>query len=131
MASTESKYDDLTDADIDPLIDDAIPENTKKATAWGTSVLKGRLRILNFSFKLVEVSFRIVNSFASITWFQCSVSLCNVFNLNNKRVNALIALELSGFTCTRSLTMDSKFLIPHEAFEISRLLFRLLMNLCR
>ena len=34
---------------------------------------------------------------------------CSVFNLNNKKVNALIARELSGFTCTRSLTMNSKF----------------------
>ena len=33
----------------------------------------------------------------------------SVFNLNNKKVNALIARELSGFTCTRSLTMNSKF----------------------
>ena len=35
--------------------------------------------------------------------------------MNNKNVNALIARELSGFTCTRSLTMNSKFSIPHEA----------------
>jgi len=34
---------------------------------------------------------------------------CSVFNLNNKKVNALIARELSGFTCTCSLTMNSKF----------------------
>ena len=34
---------------------------------------------------------------------------CSVFNLNNKNVNALIARELSGFTCARSLTMNSKF----------------------
>ena len=33
--------------------------------------------------------------------------VCSVFNLNNKNVNALIARELSGFTCTRSLTMNS------------------------
>ena len=57
-----------------------------------------------------------------------SVSLCSVFNLNNKNVNALIARQLSGFTCTRSLTMNSKFSIPHEAFEISR---SLLVNSCR
>ena len=40
---------------------------------------------------------------------------CSVFNLNNKNVNTLIARELSGFTCTRSLTMNSKFSIPHLA----------------
>ena len=40
-------------------------------------------------------------------------ALCSVFNLNNKNVNALIARKLSGFTCTRSLTMNSKFSIPH------------------
>ena len=39
-ASTDSKFVNLSDADIDSLIDDAIPINTKKATAWGISVLK-------------------------------------------------------------------------------------------
>ena len=33
----------------------------------------------------------------------------SVFNMDNKKVNALIARELSGFTCTRALTMNSKF----------------------
>ena len=32
------------------------------------------------------------------------------FNLNNKKVNALIARELSGFTCTLSLTIVSELL---------------------
>ena len=32
MASADSKFDDLSDADIDSLIDDAIPKNTKKVT---------------------------------------------------------------------------------------------------
>ena len=32
---------------------------------------------------------------------------------NNKNVNTPIARELSGFNCTRSLTMNSKFSIPH------------------
>ena len=58
--------------------------------------------------------------------------VCSVFNLNIKNVNALIARELSGFTCTRSPTIDSKFSIPHEAascgIEISR---SLLVNSCR
>ena len=48
MASTDSKIDDLSDADIDSLIDDAIPKNTKKATAWGICVLKGE--VANFKF---------------------------------------------------------------------------------
>ena len=39
----------------------------------------------------------------------------SVFILNNKNVNALIARELSGFTYTRSLTMNSKLSIPHSA----------------
>ena len=39
-----------------------------------------------------------------------TISLCSVFNLN---INGLIPRELSGFTCTRSLTMNSKFSIPH------------------
>ena len=45
------------------------------------------------------------------------IFVCSVFNLNNKSVNALIARELSGFTCTRSLTMNSKFSILHDAAE--------------
>ena len=40
MASADSKYDDLSDADIDSLIE--------KATGWGTSVLKGK--VANFKF---------------------------------------------------------------------------------
>ena len=44
-----------------------------------------------------------------------TISVCSVFNLINKNVNTLIARELSGFSCTRSLTMNSKFSIPHEA----------------
>ena len=48
MAPADSKFDDLSDADIDSLIDDAIPKNTKKATAWGISVLKGK--VANFKF---------------------------------------------------------------------------------
>ena len=43
------------------------------------------------------------------------LSLCSVLNLNNKNVKFLIALELSGFTNTRSLTMNSKFSILHSA----------------
>ena len=43
------------------------------------------------------------------------IFVCSVFSLNNKNVNALIAHELSGFTSTRSLTMNSKFSLPHEA----------------
>ena len=65
MASADSKFDDLSHADIDSLIDNAIPKNTKKATAWGISVLKGKVANLIFSFKLDEV----------FAWFQCSVSL--------------------------------------------------------
>ena len=47
-ASADSKFDDLSDADIDSLIDYAIPKNTKKATAWGISVFKGK--VANFKF---------------------------------------------------------------------------------
>ena len=49
-----------------------------------------------------------------IQWFQWSVSLCSVFNLH-ENVNMLIVHELSGFTCTCSQTINSKFSIPHEA----------------
>ena len=48
MASADSKFDDLSETDIDSLIDDAIPKNTKKATAWGISVLKGKVANFNF-----------------------------------------------------------------------------------
>ena len=62
MASADSKFHDFSDADIDSPIDDAIPKNTKKATAWEISVLKGKVENLNFLFKLVEVFLRVVNS---------------------------------------------------------------------
>ena len=45
---------------------------------------------------------------------------CIVFNLNNTNVNALIARELTRFACTRSQTMNSKFLIPHSAASCMR-----------
>ena len=48
MASGDSKFDNLSEADIDSLIDDAVPKNTKRATAWGISVLKGK--VANFKF---------------------------------------------------------------------------------
>ena len=43
MASADSKFDDLSDADTDSRIDDAIPKNSTKATAWGISVLKSKV----------------------------------------------------------------------------------------
>ena len=48
MVLVDSKFDDLSDVDTDSLIDDAIPKNTKKATAWTISVLKGK--VVNFKF---------------------------------------------------------------------------------
>ena len=48
MASADSKFDDLSGVEIDSVIDDAIPKNTKKATACGISVLKGK--VANFKF---------------------------------------------------------------------------------
>ena len=48
MTSADSKFDDLSDADTDSLIDDTIPRNSKKATAWGITVLKGK--VANFKF---------------------------------------------------------------------------------
>ena len=48
-------------------------------------------------------------------------ALCSAFNLNNKNVNALIARRLLGCTCTRSLTMNSKFSIPHSVFIVREL----------
>ena len=48
MTTGNSKFDDLPDANIDSLIDDAIPKNTKKATAWEISVLKGKVANINF-----------------------------------------------------------------------------------
>ena len=44
----DSKFDNLSDARLIPLFNDAIPKNTKKATAWGLSVLIGK--IANFKF---------------------------------------------------------------------------------
>ena len=48
MASGDSKFDDLSEADIGSLIDDAVPINTKKATACRISVLKGKVANLKF-----------------------------------------------------------------------------------
>ena len=48
MALANSKFDNLSDAEINSLNDDGIPKNTKKATAWGIYVLKGK--IVNFTF---------------------------------------------------------------------------------
>ena len=48
MVLVDSKFDDLSDVDTDSLIDDAIPKNTKNATAWTISVLKGK--VANFKF---------------------------------------------------------------------------------
>ena len=48
MVSADSKFDDLSNADIDSLIGGAIPKNTEEATAWGIFVLKGK--VANFEF---------------------------------------------------------------------------------
>ena len=48
MVLADSKFDDLSEVDIDSLNDDAIPKNTKKVTAWDISVLKGK--VANFKF---------------------------------------------------------------------------------
>ena len=48
MVLVDSKVDDFSDVNIDSLIDDAIPKNTKKATAWTICVLKGK--VANFKF---------------------------------------------------------------------------------
>ena len=95
MTLVDSKFDDLSDVDIDSLIDDAIP----KSNCWGTSVLKDEVANFNFSFKLVEVFLHVV------WWFQYSVPLCSVFNFNNKNVNTLTH-ELLGFISTCSQTMN-------------------------
>ena len=66
--------------------------------------------MIHLLLTLKRIKFKIsILSVPSIWLFQCSVSLCSVFKLNNKKVNTLVARELSGFTCTRSLTMNSKF----------------------
>ena len=55
-----------------------------------------------------------------------------MFKLNNKNDNALIAHGLSGFACTCSQTMNSKFSIPHEAAECGiEISHSLLVNVCR
>ena len=69
MVLVDSKFDDLSEVDIDSLIDDAIPKNTKKATAWGISVMKGKVANFNFSFKIVEMFLLVLNSFTSFV--QC------------------------------------------------------------
>ena len=48
MASADSQFHDFSDADIDSLIHDKIPKNTKKATVWGISVLTGKVAYVKF-----------------------------------------------------------------------------------
>ena len=48
MASVDSKFYDLSDTDIDSLIDYTIFKNTKKVTVGGISVLK--CKVANFKF---------------------------------------------------------------------------------
>ena len=103
------------------LIDDAISKNTKRASARGISVLKDK--VVNFKFFIL----------ASWGVFACRVvvSMQRFFVqfYQFKNVNALIARELSGFTGTRSQTINSKFSIQHSGgIEISR---SLLVNSCR
>ena len=64
---------------------------------------------LLLTLKRIKFKINILSGLPSIWLFQFGVSFCSVFNLNNKNVNTLVARELSGFTCTRSLTMNSKF----------------------
>ena len=99
MTLVDSKFDDLSDVDIDSLIEDAIPKKKEESNCWGTSVLKDEVANFNFSFKLVEVFLHVV------WWFQYSVPLGSVFNFNNKNVNTLITHELLGFISTCSQTM--------------------------
>ena len=47
MASGDSKFDDLSEADIDSLIDDAVPKNTKKSNCLGNICFE---RFANFKF---------------------------------------------------------------------------------
>ena len=56
----DSKFDDLSDTDIDFLIDYTIFKNTKKVTVRGISVLK--CKVANFKFFIFEVFLRVVNS---------------------------------------------------------------------
>ena len=63
-----------------------------------------------------------------VAWVPISMHTCGSFFYNYgaplcsaKNVNVLIAGELSGFTCTRSLTMNSKFSIPNFSFIVSEL----------
>ena len=123
MFLADSKFDNLSQVDIDSLVDGATPKNTKKATAWRISVLKG---------KVVKFKFFIHASWGVFFLVLSAVlpALRSVFNLNNKDVNALISHKLSGFTYTCSLTMNLKFsnYTPLGGIEISH---SLLVNLRR
>ena len=93
MASADSKFDDLSDADIDSLIDYAIPKNTKKATAWGISVLKGKVANLNFSFKLVEVFFACCQQFYQLCAVH-SISIIKMLIITITKLSNLIGYQL-------------------------------------
>ena len=101
MASVDSKFDDLWDTDIDSLTYYTIHKNTKKATAWGISVLKGK--IVNFTF-FIQASWSVF-AFCIVVSMKCFFVQYIQFQFKN--VNALIAHELLGFTCACSQTMNS------------------------
>ena len=82
MASAGSEFDDLSDADIDSLIGDAITKNTKKATAWGICVLKGK--VANFKF------------FIQASWgvFACCQQFCQLCAVYSKWVIKMLTHSL-------------------------------------
>ena len=72
MVLADSKFEDLSHVDIDSLVDDAIPKNTKKATAWGISVLKGK--VANFKF-FIQASWGV------FVCYQQFYQLCAVYSV--------------------------------------------------
>ena len=72
MVLVDSKFDDFSDVNIDSLIDDAIPKNTKKATAWTISVLKGK--VANFKFVIYA-------SWSVFVCYQQFYQLCTLYSI--------------------------------------------------
>ena len=73
MFLADSKFDNLSQVDIDSLVDGAIPKNTKKATAWRISVLKGK--VVKFKF-FIQASWGVF-----FLCYQQFYQLCEVYSI--------------------------------------------------
>ena len=94
VASADSKFDDLSDVDIDSLIDHAIRKNTKRATAWGISVLKGEAA--NFKF-FIQASWGIFAVCCQQFYQLCAVHSISIIKMLTHSLLVKIGVYLYSF----------------------------------